>query len=716
MLYDDSQVATVNITMDPSALIWMYENYWSDSLHLAQIHFQNTYIDETVDDVGIRIRGNTSRSSYKKSLKLSFNSFVPGREFYEMDKMNLNGEHNDPSIIRSKLCWDYYQKIGVTASRASHIAVYINEDYYGLYVSIEHIDDEFIKRNYDDDSGNLWKCLWPADLTYRGQNQENYHPYWDDERPYDLKTNVEEFDYSELANLIDIINNTNDEDFIDSLEKVLVIPEVLQYFAINNLVGNWDDYWFLKNNFYLYHDPKIDKIHFIPYDYDNSFGIDWFNIEWAEVNPYSFEMNDNSGRPLATRMMGNSQIRNLFTHFLEFYRNEVVIPSELSSRLQELKDMLLPWAEMDDYRRMDYGFDANGGTNEFSASFDDLDYENMHVKHSVLDFVNQRHESLPSQLNYSPMLPEIYHVEAFPTQPQVSDSIFIYASIFDHEGFIFTQLEYTSTSTGTITIPMEFQPIPNTMKIEESDRFVATIPPNYENETEMLRIIAMDSSGNVAIYPRYGVWEINRCSQTQIGLQINEFLAINDENISDNNGEFDDWLEIYNISDNDILLDGLFLTDNPNDLTKWQFPSENLSLETDNFLIIWCDDDEEQGNYHTNFKISGNGEYLAIVSADGITVIDSLSFGTQQTDISNGRINEFSDEWTFFESPTPGEQNSVCLLGDVNYDNNIDILDIALIVNYILGFESEIQNSDMNEDSLVNIVDLVILVELIGEI
>ncbi|MCK4297601.1 MAG: CotH kinase family protein, partial [Candidatus Marinimicrobia bacterium] len=171
-IYDDSQVAIVEITVDESALNWMYQNVESDSLHLATIHFTNAWIDETVDSVGLRLRGNTSRYSQKKSFKLSFNTFIPKRQFYDVEKLNLNGEHNDPSIIRSKLSWDLFQEIGMTASRAAHAAVYINNEYYGLYILVEHIDDEFLQDNFSDDSGNLWKCLWPADLTYQGTNPE----------------------------------------------------------------------------------------------------------------------------------------------------------------------------------------------------------------------------------------------------------------------------------------------------------------------------------------------------------------------------------------------------------------------------------------------------------------------------------------------------------------------------------------------------------------
>ena len=155
-------------------LTWLYQNVQSDSEFVASFHFQNAYINETVENIGFRLRGNTSREAAKKSFKVSFNTFVSGREFYGVDKLNLNGEHNDPSIIRSKLCFDHYQTIGMKASRANHVEVYINGQYYGLYISVEHIDDEFLNKNFGDDTGNLWKCLYPADLNYLGSDPNLY--------------------------------------------------------------------------------------------------------------------------------------------------------------------------------------------------------------------------------------------------------------------------------------------------------------------------------------------------------------------------------------------------------------------------------------------------------------------------------------------------------------------------------------------------------------
>ena len=157
MVYDDTTMATIQIEISTEALEYIYDNVDSDSMHVASVNFSNYWIDQSLDSVGFRLRGNTSRQADKKSFKLDFNHFQRGRDFYGIEKLNLNGEHNDPSIIRSKLSWDIFEDIGMPATRASHAKVYINGQYYGLYISVEHIDENFLERHYADDSGNLWK-------------------------------------------------------------------------------------------------------------------------------------------------------------------------------------------------------------------------------------------------------------------------------------------------------------------------------------------------------------------------------------------------------------------------------------------------------------------------------------------------------------------------------------------------------------------------------
>jgi hypothetical protein len=101
-------------------------------------------------------------------------------------------------------------------------------------------------------------------------------------------------------------------------------------------------------------------------------------------------------------------------------------------------------------------------------------------------------------------------------------------------------------------------------------------------------------------------------------------------------------------------LKGYYLTDNISDPTKWQFKND-VQIQPGHFLLIWADGID--AGLHTNFKLTAEGEELAIVSPS-LIVVDSLIFGNQEPNISMGRKAPDSDEWVFFTTPTPGESNS----------------------------------------------------------
>ncbi len=696
LLYDDSEVAVIEITVDPSAVEYMYDHVQSDSMHVASMQFTNAYIDETVEDVGFRLRGNTSRDSEKKSFKVSFNTFVPGRQFYDVEKLNLNGEHNDPSIMRSKIAWDHYRNTGMETTRAAHCALYINDIYYGLYISVEHIDDEFLKNHFEDDSGNLWKCLWPADLNYRGPDPEDYHPYHNDTNPYELKTNKEAYDYSKLAKLIDVINNTPAATFADSLERVLVVPGVLKYAAMDVLTGNWDDYWFLRNNYYLYHEPAIDRFHWIPYDYDNSFGIDWFDIDWTQVDPYAFRTIDGDGRPLMENIIANAQYRNLYTHILEYYIENITELDLWEARLDSLKALISPWAEIDSFRTLDYDFDMN----DFNQSFTSGDYSNRHVKNGIKDFVNRRHTSLSNQLEWQTAPPIIYDLEYWPLIPGPDDSIYVSVAAFSPVGLDYLTIGYhPGVLTVVLEYPMRFEPMTNPQSIEEADRWVGVIPPIGNLLFGRFQVGAVDNNGMSMLYPRNDFIHLQVPPPASSSLRINELLASNDQTNQDDSGEYDDWLEIYNSGDTDLYLSGMYLTDDPQNLTKWMFPFGGVALEAGGYLLVWCDEDQEQSGIHTNFKLSAGGEFLALVDTTGASIIDALNFEPQTTDVSFGRLPDGSDQWRYFNVPTPGTANTTTAIEDL----------ATLPLSYSLGsypnpFNAETQiNYNIPRDGVVTI-------------
>ena len=294
-LYIDTVVPRIDIKIDPDTLEWLYEheNLESDVEYHAIFVFDNGTIRDTVEPVGFRLRGNTSRYSQKKSFKVSFNTFTSGGKYYGVEKLNLNGEHNDPSVIRSKVCWDLLREWEIPAPRANHVEVYINNDYYGLYISVEHVDEEFVRSRFDYNDGNLFKCLYPANLNYLGDDPDLYKEQQGDRRTYELKTNKEADDYTDLAHFIDILNNTPTSQLVCELDKVFNVYDYLKVIAIDILTSNWDGYIYNQNNFYLYHNTQTGKFEYIPYDTDNTFGIDWFGKDWGSRNMYDWQQHGN---------------------------------------------------------------------------------------------------------------------------------------------------------------------------------------------------------------------------------------------------------------------------------------------------------------------------------------------------------------------------------------------------------------------------------------
>lgn len=136
---------------------------------------------------------------------------------------------------------------------------------------------------------------------------------------------------------------------------------------------------------------------------------------------------------------------------------------------------------------------------------------------------------------------------------------------------------------------------------------------------------------------------------------ISEFLAINDTILADEDGDYSDWVEIWNRGEEAVDLAGYFLTDDAERLTRWTFPS--VSLEAGEYLVVFASDKNRRvGELHTNFKLSSSGEYLGLVEPDGVTVVSEYAprFPEQWRDVSFGSL---AGGVGFFDEPTPGMVN-----------------------------------------------------------
>ncbi len=182
-----------------------------------------------------------------------------------------------------------------------------------------------------------------------------------------------------------------------------------------------------------------------------------------------------------------------------------------------------------------------------------------------------------------------------------------------------------------------------------------TIVTYYLRATDDLGSTSNDPSGAPAVTHRYLV------GYTPPALFINEFMADNDTVIEDPDepGAYEDWIEIYNAGATSVDLGGMYLTDDAGDPTQWQIPS-GVTIGSGVYLIFWADDDEEQGDTHTNFKLSADGEFIGLYESDGNgnVALDGLTFGAQETDVSYGRCPDGGSTWSIITPASPGDSNT----------------------------------------------------------
>jgi hypothetical protein len=142
-------------------------------------------------------------------------------------------------------------------------------------------------------------------------------------------------------------------------------------------------------------------------------------------------------------------------------------------------------------------------------------------------------------------------------------------------------------------------------------------------------------------------------------LLISEFMADNDSVYQDPDepGAYEDWFEIYNPGTEAVDMSGMYITDNPQNPKKWQV-GQGVVIPAGGYLVFMADNEPAQGPRHAAFALSADGESISLYDKDGVTLIDTVTFGPQRKDVSYGRNGT---EWGFMVTPTPGAPNSAIL-------------------------------------------------------
>ncbi|UCG55641.1 MAG: lamin tail domain-containing protein [Phycisphaerales bacterium] len=148
--------------------------------------------------------------------------------------------------------------------------------------------------------------------------------------------------------------------------------------------------------------------------------------------------------------------------------------------------------------------------------------------------------------------------------------------------------------------------------------------------------------------------------RTGTGLAINELCASNLNYVIDPQGEYEDWIEIHNLGDEPVDMGGMYLTDDLDDPTKWRIPDDSpatTTVQPHGYLLIWADNDVGDPGLHANFRIDAGGDELGLFARDGVTVIDTVTFGQQTSNVSYGRYPDAMSSWRLMFFPTPGGAN-----------------------------------------------------------
>ena len=631
-----NEVYQIHVTADPDSIIFMYQTLESEHTFPASVTILST-VDSAIISCGIRLRGNTSLNAEKKSYRISFDSFSANQNWRGLKDVNLIALHNDPSLMRSKLCYDMFLSQGIAAPRTAHAAFYINEQYMGVYQLTEPIDDIFCKTHIDDQGdGNLFKCTYPATLEYLGSNPDLYKFEMWGNRIYELKNNEWMDDYSSIANLIDFYNGSSD--FMCYNENPLHLRQYITCAALEILLGHWDNYIFNKNNFYLYYNELTRKFQYLPYDLDNTLGIDWVGQNWTSRNIYQFKPSSES-RPLYDAIMMNPSARLVFTQEMHRLCNSIFQADSIAPKITHIQNLIAPFVETDPYYPLDYGFTYNDFLLASSEAYGN------HVQFGILDYVTARRntalqqiESLGTNSVELESLYIIYHgnySEAFGRKDQNSDSTPLVLEVsFDGNTSMLIDLDYVSTNDFHTTIMH---------------------PPN--SLTMQYRVL----NNSVDISCGYAQSWI---AEQPDAIRMNELLCQNITFNHDEFGEYDDWIELFNASAETIALDGYFLTD---DSVNWnKFPLPNVSIPGNSFMVFWMDNDPETGVYHGTFSHS-QGETISLLKQinNQPVFIESVLLDSCMEDQSHSR-NPYDNSWFIANPPTPGAFNHI--VTDINAD------------------------------------------------
>jgi hypothetical protein len=597
--------------------------YWERPAHIEYFVNGNKEINQ---NIGVRIAGNVSRGWGRKTLRLYARSDYDHENEFSYPVFANHTKRGNPSeqlssfkrlTIRNggtnwaaQLFLDAFAQSAIKHLNMDILAfspsiVFLNGEYWGCMNLRERLDKHYLEDHYDLDEGDV--------AIIKANSGELTHGIASDS-----------VDYIAMRNFIHYEDMTIPAN-IDSAMHLMDVENFAKLFMLQIYINNSD--W-LSNNRKCWRKRTAYNPN-VPYGQDGRFRWFVFDLDHGfkleHQDRLDMVMSDNGAKTRIFRgLMENAEFRKYWINLLADNMNTSFLTDRIITELHALNTIYQP--EIQEHKSRWGQMWANNSTLTMETFAIERPY---YMKQFV---INQFLEVIDTAYVTVDVLNGVGGTVKINTIDIDENTIGIVGQPYPWTGNYFTGV-----------------PVNLVAKAKPGYAFVEWLGTGFTNDS-----IEVDFIGDTlltAVFVALG--------DTVEGIYINEVLSKNDYTIVDNYGEYDDFIELYNGSNDTIDISGLYLTDKREDKKKWKIPVGINDLAPGDYMIFWADKDTAQGLNHTNFKLSEETVCLyQVFGSDTILLDELLSPASNLPDITRGRLPDGDSTLVLFDFPTPDTTNT----------------------------------------------------------
>ncbi len=612
----------------------------------------------TYDSVGVRYKGNSSYNpnNNKNPFNIKLDYIIDNQNIGPYGTLKLANGFADPSFIRETLSYEIARKY-MPASRANYANVYVNDQLIGVYTSVQDVDSYFMNEHFHCSGKPRFKCdtntMNPVTVWgYLGSDSTAYEQYYQIESHYG---------WNALINFTNVLQNNP-----SNIAQVMNVDQNLWMCVFDNLLVNLDSPINVFHNFYLFGDAS-DRINPLVWDLNMSFGgFQGGSVtQMQQLDPLR---NANSNTFLLLKnVLSNACYKKMYIAHMRTMIEENFSNGWYATRGAELQAIVAPYVQADPNFFYSYtNFQSN--LNNQVAGGQGGPGGGQSVP-GITQLMNARATYLLNNSNFAGTVPSLVSYNHSPETVEVSSTILFTATA---NNATYMQLGFRQNHTLAFQYYEMFDDGAHSDGAAGDGTFAVSIPVS---SGDIEYYFWAENTQQGMFFParaEFEFYSIPVINNNPSLLYINEIMAKN-ASFPDPFGEMDDWVELYNPNDFPVNIGGMYMTDShySDGISAWtQIPtgySDITTIAPHSFLVVWFDEDLDQGPLHINDKLGGSADAVYLIDTDGETVIDSYTW-TEATDLnvddrSIGRMPDGGNEWMLFgtgqTSPcTPGASNS----------------------------------------------------------